>query len=290
MKTKSCRIYVYKVKKISSTLTEKYLMDTFKENNFRKNSVLSVRGKEYGASLIFMEKTPNNGLAFTFTKINDRKQEFIELDESILDKFKRKIFGDKNLKPIIDSYFIYYPGSKVIFGLYNYESLKHIIGDLEYYLDKHLSIDKSCQFDLMKNTEKIAQLIKDVKYINRIIIKTAIADIDDEEAIADKNPFSKMEKYNKCGHRILEFNTLKKFRAEAVGKITDVLKTHKKAESIYVTGDNINGDILGKLLLHKPCKMTINSDDKFDFEDFVKKAETFYSEIDKEYLKNYSDD
>jgi hypothetical protein len=285
-----CKLYAYKVTKLHSSITEKFLIEKFVEKKTQDNILKEIKGTYYGGSLIFKEKIESEGLAFSFTKILHRKQEFIRLKSKLFDKFSRIFYGNENEKPIHDSYFVYYPKDKLIIGLYNYEGLRHMIGDLQIYFEKFLGLPKdSCQFDMIQNTKKLSSLLKDVKYINRVIIKTALIRLDKDIEFEDENPFTKIETYRMRGYRILDFNHLKTLKEKAVDKLNDLINIHKSANSIFVTGDNINGDILGKLLLHKICYLKVDSNEKISLSDFLNNTKEFYNIIKKDII-NYESD
>ena len=264
--------------------SESFCSSNFSEDKFARNRVNELRVGDYGASLVFKQSTVNGGLAFIFSKIKNHKQEFVDI--GFVDKLKRFFVGNEKLKPINDSYFVYYPNYGIILSLYNHDAMKHIFWDLKVYLEKKLNIPDACEFELMMNTKKLKDNLDDVPFINTIRIQIALAKIDKEESLQKRNPFSKLAGYNPKGYTTIELSGLKTLKERAVDKIMDLLNRNRNADHIYVSGQNINGDILGRLLVYNKYSIKIKEEDIFDFDDFVLKAEDFFSKA-KDIFKDY---
>jgi len=274
-------VYAYKFK-LPKKYDEDYFNKKFPENQLDKN-MYKPNDSDYSGSLIFVEKGNQEELLFKFSKIKDRGIMITDLKR----KIQKLFFGMKNYqKYTTNSFFAYYPNKHLLLGLYNDEAMKHIVAPLTRYFRDFIG-EKDIESDIIKLPINIDKIFSNTGYINNITIKTAIGNIDNNAQIKKLNPFSALEDYSKGGELVQYFPYLKGQPIKSIIKILKDIISKTKAHSIIINADNINADILGKLMLRFPCKVKKDNEDFPLFDDFKSKIELIYKTYGNEFLENY---
>jgi len=274
-------VYVYKFK-IPQKYNKKYFEDNFPESKVDKN-MYKPKDSDYSGSLIFVEQGNYGEFFFKFSKIKDKGIMITDLKR----KIQRLFGGMKNYqKYTTNSFFAYYPDKNILLGLYNDEAMKHIIAPLTRYFIEFIG-EEEIESDMIKLPINIDKILNNTKYINNIIIKTAIGNIDNNAQVKKLNPFSALEDYSKGGELVQYFQYLKGQPIKSIIKILKEFISKTKAHSIIINADNINLDILGKLTLRFPCKVKKDSEGFPLFNDFKSKIESIYNAHKDGLLKGY---
>jgi hypothetical protein len=273
-------VYAYKFK-IPVKYNENYFMENFSERDLTKNMYKPKDSNHFG-SLIFI-KEDEGILFFKFSKIKDKGILITDLKS----KIQRLLGIKKEYKYTTNSLFAYCPEKNILLGLYNDEAMKHIVAPLRRYFKEFLG-ETSIESEIIKNPiENIDKLFEGTKYINNIIIKTAIQNIDDNAKTKEFNPFESLEDYSKGGEIRQYFPYL---RGQPIKGVLEILKSiisDSNAHSVLIQADNINIDIMGKLMLKFPCKVKLDKNEFPIFSDFETKVKKIYQDHKEGVLKGY---
>ncbi len=270
-------LYAYKFK-----IPEEY-KNVFFEDNFPKSKLFDnihqFDTDGYHMTLEYMGKN-NGALFFQFSKLIDKNIKLTDLKNFIQRIFRR----EKWEKVTYTSYFAYYPEQNLILGLYNYFAFSHIIDTLKQYLKEKHNITKIKCEPIRIPPPDSEKRLKELKYVNKVTIVTAVKKIDIEEQ--NTNPFCSLEKYKSKGYVTIDFPHLKQYDVTEVILRLKHYFTRDDVKHIFIKSPDLNCDLLSLIIRNWECPINTDKDGFASFEDFKLKVTQKYEE-NKDELTGY---
>ncbi len=274
-------IYVYQVINFPKSYTPKELKKRFNSKRFKSNCFYPNK-IDYGICLEFISHESDGGLFFKIVKIRNQAQKFYNFA-----RLKAFLYGDKNkIKPLQESYFVYYPSRNIILSLYNNDALMHITAPLQRYFNDYLHKENT-RFKLIDSPITLKEAFNGVPFINKVTIKTSIRNISHSSEAEELNPFETLEDYSNTGTKTLTYPYLKKYKRKAVELAKALGEKFPNAYEIHVSGKNIDDNILGKIFLNFPCDIEEDNKGLTDFDDFKNSAQKIFEENKDTKLEGY---